>query len=219
MKTAEISIPINENIKLKGNLQVPYDPVALVIFSHGSGSSRFSKRNQHVAGILNGYNIATLLIDLLTEKEDSVYQNRFNIELLTNRLVDVTNYCIQLSEFKNLGVGYFGASTGAASALKAAARMPSVIQTVVSRGGRPDLAADAILNVKAPTLLIVGSLDMDVILLNEIAYSKLNCEKELRIVKGAGHLFEEPGKLDEVATLAAEWFNKHLIFNSAIDIK
>lgn len=219
MKTAEISISINENIKLKGNLQVPYDPVALVIFSHGSGSSRFSKRNRHVAGILNGYNIATLLIDLLTEEEDSTYQNRFNIELLTNRLVDVTNYCIQLSEFKNLGVGYFGASTGAASALKAAARMPSVIQTIVSRGGRPDLAADKLLNVKAPTLLIVGSLDMDVILLNEIAYSKLNCEKELRIVKGAGHLFEEPGKLDEVATLAAEWFNKHLIFNSAIDIK
>jgi putative phosphoribosyl transferase len=219
MKTAELSIYINENVKLKGNLNIPYDPVAFVIFSHGSGSSRFSTRNQHVAEILNDYSIATLLTDLLTKEEDTIYQNRFNIELLSDRLVKVTNYCIPLSELKNLNVGYFGASTGAASALKAAAQIPSIIRAVVSRGGRPDLATDALLKVKAPTLLIVGSLDTEVVLLNEVAYSKMNCEKELKIVKGAGHLFEEPNKLDEIAVLAAEWFNKHLFFNSTINTK
>lgn len=215
MKTSEIRIPVTGNIILKGNLNVPYDPNALVIFSHGSGSSRFSTRNRHVAEILNDRNIATLLTDLLTEEEDRVYKNRFNIDLLTDRLIEVTNYSTQLSDMKNLSIGYFGASTGAASALKAAARIPNLIQAVVSRGGRPDLAADLLTKVKAPTLLIVGGLDLDVITLNKEAYLKLSCEKDLCIVKGAGHLFEESNKLDEVADLATEWFNKYLIFNPA----
>jgi dienelactone hydrolase len=214
MKTTEITIPINKEIKLKGNLNIPYDPSAFVIFSHGSGSSRFSKRNHYIAEILNGHQIATLLTDLLTEKEDSVYNKRFDIDLLTDRLIAVTNYATQLSDLKHLSVGYFGASTGAASALQGAARIPHSIQAIVSRGGRPDLAADLLSKVKAPTLLIVGGLDTDVIVLNKEAYSKLNCEKELRIVKGAGHLFEEPQKLDEVADQTVSWFTKYLVYNS-----
>lgn len=219
MKTAEISICINVDVILKGNLTIPYDPVAFVIFSHGSGSSRFSTRNRYVAEVLNNNNIATLLTDLLTKEEDYIYQNRFDIELLTDRLVEVTNYCIQISDLKNLGVGYFGASTGAASALKAATKLPSTIKAVVSRGGRPDLAMNILSKIKAPTLLIVGSLDTEVIALNQTAYSKLNCEKNLKIVKGAGHLFEEPNKLDEISHLATDWFHKHLVFNSTLKIK
>lgn len=213
MKTSEIKVHINENVTLKGNLNIPYDPIAFVIFSHGSGSSRVSVRNQHVAEILNDHNIATLLTDLLSVNEDSDYMNRFNIDLLTERLITVTNYSTQLSDLKNISVGYFGASTGAASVLKAAARIPSIIHAIVSRGGRPDLAADSLEQVKTPTLLIVGGNDTDVIELNKTAYSKLNCDKDLRIIKGAGHLFEEPGKLDEVAEYAVEWFSKYLVFN------
>ncbi|MGZ4044369.1 MAG: dienelactone hydrolase family protein [Bacteroidia bacterium] len=216
MKTSEITIRINENIALRGNLNVPSDPAAFVIFSHGSGSSRFSTRNRQVAETLNSHNIATLLTDLLTEEEDRIYENRFNINLLTDRLVAVTDYSSKLSDTKNLNVGYFGASTGAASALKASARIPELIQAVVSRGGRPDLAADSLSKVKAPTLLIVGGLDTDVITLNKEAYSKLNCEKDLQIVKGATHLFEEPNKLNEVADLAVDWFNKHLVLTSTL---
>lgn len=214
MKTTELRIPINEKIVLKGNLNVPSDPLAFVIFSHGSGSSRFSTRNRYVAEFLNGSGIATLLTDLLTEEEDQVYRNRFNINLLTQRLISVTNYSIRLSDFKDLSVGYFGASTGAASALRAAALIPDKIQAVVSRGGRPDLATDLLSKVKSPTLLIIGGLDTDVIFLNKDAYSKLACEKDLRIVEGASHLFEEPDKLEKVAELAMEWFNKHLVYNS-----
>jgi putative phosphoribosyl transferase len=219
MKATEISIHINNDIILKGNLNIPFDHDAFVIFSHGSGSSRFSTRNRYVAEILNNNKIATLLTDLLTEKEDRIYQNRFDINLLTTRLIEVTNHAIHLPELKNFPVGYFGASTGAASALMAAAQIPSVIQAIVSRGGRPDLATTALPKVKSPTLLIVGGLDTDVISLNKDAYSELNCIKELRIVKGAGHLFEEPDKLDEVADLAVKWFNKHLVFNPMINPK
>jgi dienelactone hydrolase len=213
MKTSEINIQISEDIQLKGNLTVPNEPDILVIFSHGSGSSRFSPRNNHVAGILNKNNIATLLTDLLTENEDKDYENRFNIDLLTERLISVTNYVSELSDLKNLPLGYFGASTGAASALKAAARL-SKINAVVSRGGRPDLANSKLMEVKAPTLLIVGGFDTDVIIMNEHAYSKLKCEKEIVIVKGATHLFEETGKLDEVADLAMSWFKNHLALHS-----
>jgi len=216
MKTTEITIPINNSIDLKGNLNIPEEPNSLVIFSHGSGSSRFSSRNQHVAGVLNKNNIATLLTDLLTEREDSIYQNRFNIDLLTERLVSVTNYVTQFSDLKNLTTGYFGASTGAASALRAAARLKGFIGAVVSRGGRPDLAGASLPDVKAPTLLIIGSLDTDVITLNEQAYSKLKGEKEIKIIKGAAHLFEEPGKLDEVAELALNWFKKYLVLNPIV---
>ncbi|MES2286649.1 MAG: alpha/beta hydrolase [Bacteroidota bacterium] len=210
MKTTEIIITISESVKLQGTLNIPSGAGSFVIFSHGSGSSRFSSRNRHVAGILNREKIATLLIDLLTKKEDEVFENRFNINLLTERLVSVTKQAHQFTELKNLPIGYFGASTGAASALKAAETLQDIIEAVVSRGGRPDLAKSSLPNIKAPTLLIIGSLDENVIELNKRAYSLLNCEKKIEIIEGATHLFEESGKLDEVATLATNWFKKHL---------
>jgi len=219
MKSTEVNIGIDDTVFIKGQLNIPHDPNALVIFSHGSGSSRFSKRNKHVAEILNKSNIATLLVDLLSEEEDQVYENRFNINLLADRLVKVTKYATKLSDLRDLGVGYFGASTGAASALKAAVSLKGIIKAVVSRGGRPDLAGDSLRNVKAPTLLVVGSLDTTVVVLNQRAYSKLNCEKEIRIIEGASHLFEESGKLDEVAGLALNWFNRHLALNSVVLMK
>lgn len=210
METIEIDIPVGEFI-LKGNLTVPKEANSLVIFSHGSGSSRFSTRNNYVAKVLNKSNIATLLTDLLTLEEDEIYENRFNIDLLTHRLIEVTNYVSRLPNLKNLPIGYFGASTGAASALKAAARLPHKIEAVVSRGGRPDLANDDLKLIEVPTLLIVGSLDHVVIDLNAQAYKFLKCYKKLEIVEGATHLFEEPGTLEEVAYLATKWFLEHIV--------
>jgi putative phosphoribosyl transferase len=218
MKTAEINIPVTEGINLKGNLTSPDNPNALIIFSHGSGSSRFSPRNRHVAEILNQAGFATLLTDLLTEEEDDIYENRFNIDLITERLVAVTNYVMQIWDLSDLPIGYFGASTGAASALKAAAILHTTIKAVVSRGGRPDLAGTSLSRVTAPTLLIVGSLDVPVIELNEQAYSALNCTKRIQIVTGATHLYEEHGKLEEVAELATDWFSEHLIFSSQSNV-
>jgi pimeloyl-ACP methyl ester carboxylesterase len=153
---------------------------------------------------------------LLTAEEDSIYATRFNIDLITERLVTVVSHCIHLPELRNLPLGCFGASTGAASALRTAALLPDMVKAVVSRGGRPDMAGAFLQDVEAPTLLIVGSLDTEVITLNEQAYAELYCEKELKIVQGAAHLFEEPGKLDEVANLAVNWFNDHLILNAKI---
>lgn len=210
MKTSEISIPVEKNITLKGNLNLPDNPGSFVIFSHGSGSSRFSKRNNFVAEILNQEGIATLLTDLLTEAEDNIYENRFNIDLLTERLVKVTLFVREFPNLKKLPTGYFGASTGAASALQAATRLEDIIQAVVSRGGRPDLAK-TLEKVKAPTLLIVGSFDEDVIVINQQAYSLLQCEKKMEIIEGASHLFEEPGKLAKVAAFAKNWFGKYLL--------
>ena len=210
MNTNEITIPVGDGINLKGNLTIPPGANSLVIFSHGSGSSRFSRRNNYVAELLNKEKIATLMTDLLTEKEDEVYQNRFDIDLITERLVTVTNHVLRNPQLQNLNVGYFGASTGAASALKAAAKLGNKIRAVVSRGGRPDLAGEALNIVAAPTLLIVGSLDTVVIELNQNAYKMLQGEKKLEIVPGAAHLFEEPGKLDIVAKLATNWFTKYL---------
>jgi putative phosphoribosyl transferase len=216
MKTHELNIPLDKDIVAKGNLSLPGESKSLVIFSHGSGSSRHSPRNKFVADFLNKNGIATLLADLLSVKEDSVYENRFNIDLLTDRLVKITTYVSKLPGLKGLPIGYFGASTGAASALKAAARLGNPVQAVVSRGGRPDLAKEALSEVKVPTLLLVGSMDDGVIELNEKAYEALTGEKQLEIISGATHLFEEPGKLDEVADLAAHWFNKHLHKNSVL---
>jgi pimeloyl-ACP methyl ester carboxylesterase len=210
MKTIEISVPI-EGFTLKGSLNIPKDANSFVLFSHGSGSSRFSTRNRHVARILNESQIATLLTDLLTMNEDEIYENRFDIDLLTERLITVTNFACKLPDLKGLPMGYFGASTGAASALKAAARLGDMIHAVVSRGGRPDLADSDLKFIKAPTLLIVGSLDGVVIELNKQAYKFLKCEKKLEIIEGATHLFEEPGKLDQVAELAASWFMEHIV--------
>lgn len=208
MKTIEIEIPV-ESCTLKGNLNIPKHPTAIVVFAHGSGSSRFSKRNIEVATQLNEHNMATLLTDLLSPEEDKIYENRFDISLLTQRLVAVTNHITQLPELKKLPIAYFGASTGAASALKAAAQLSDKIDAVVSRGGRPDLAFSDLKYVKAPTLLIVGSLDDVVIELNIQALKVLNCEKHLEIIPGATHLFEEPGKLNKVAEIATAWIEKH----------
>ncbi|HEY0029882.1 MAG TPA: alpha/beta hydrolase [Bacteroidia bacterium] len=214
MRSLEITVPVG-GFKLRGNLNIPDNTDSIVIFSHGSGSSRFSPRNQYVAEILNKKNIATLLVDLLTEDEDQIYGNRFNIEMLAMRLLAITNYIRLLPEWKDMAIGYFGASTGAASALQAAAQLDDDVRAVVCRGGRPDLAASIEL-VKAPVLLIVGSLDPVVIELNERAYALLHGEKRIEIVKGASHLFEEPGKLDAVAALAADWFEKHLLKPKAV---
>lgn len=199
-----------QNSKMEGHLIIPENASSLVIFSHGSGSSRFSPRNNYVAKILHAQGFGTFLLDLLTKEEDDVYANRFNIDLLTKRLIIATKYLSTFERVSNLDFGYFGASTGAASALKAAAVLPELIKSVVSRGGRPDLAGDAVMSVKAPTLLIVGELDYDVLELNKRVYEKLLCTKKIEIVKGATHLFEEPGTLDKAAQVATLWFSKYL---------
>jgi dienelactone hydrolase len=181
-----------------------------VLFAHGSGSGRLSPRNNYVAGVLREHGVATLLFDLLTEAEDRIYENRFDIDLLTRRLLLATQWAGQQAATRELAIGYFGASTGAAAALKAAANLEPKIRAVVSRGGRPDLALDELPHVQAPTLLIVGGNDTAVIDLNRTAYRELRAEKELKIIPGATHLFEEPGTLEQVATVAARWFERHL---------
>ena len=197
-----------EDVVLHGNLHVPEHCLGMVLFSHGSGSSRWSPRNNYVAEKLHENGIGTLLFDLLTEREDSDYHMRFNINLLTIRLIKTTEWLLGHKEIQILPIGYFGASTGAASALMAAAHFGSRITSVVSRGGRPDLAIAQLTKVRAPTLLIVGELDRAVIEFNQQAYHALSCTKHLTIVPGATHLFEEPGKLAEVARLSAAWFTK-----------
>ena len=201
-------------VTLEANLTIPEKARGVVLFAHGSGSSRHSPRNRHVARMLNKVNLATLLIDLLTPEEEMIDARtthlRFNIGLLAERLVAATDWLTQYPDTRHLRVGYFGASTGAAAALVSAAELPQVVGAVVSRGGRPDLAGPALAGVQAPTLLIVGGNDYVVIRLNQAALAQLRCEKRLVIVPGATHLFEEPGALDEVARLAREWFEHHL---------
>jgi putative phosphoribosyl transferase len=198
-----------ENFVLPGELELPQGSTSLVLFSHGSGSSRLSPRNQFVAKSLREYGIGTFLFDLLGEKEDNV-QARFNISLLSDRLLFVTNWISKQSYAKGLNIGYFGASTGAASALIAAAQLGQKIKAVVSRGGRPDLAMPMLRKVKAATLLIVGGFDAEVLQLNSRALERLTALKELKIIPGAGHLFEENGKLEQVADMASKWFAKYL---------
>jgi len=202
-----VQIPIN-SLGLEGSLALPEATQNLVLFAHGSGSSRFSPRNNFVAQVLRRAGIGTLLMDLLTEEEDTVYKTRFNIDLLTERLLLATKWLQEQSRTKHLVIGYFGASTGAAAALKAAAVESSKIGAVVSRGGRPDLAEGALEYVQSPTLLIVGGRDEVVLELNRQAYALLKGKKQLVIVPGATHLFEEPGALEEVARLATEWFKQ-----------
>jgi dienelactone hydrolase len=196
-------------VTLQGNLSVPRQAIALVVFAHGSGSSRHSPRNRHVARVLQDAGLATVLVDLLTPAEDAVDQatgqHRFNIGLLAARLAGVTDSLGEIETTRGLRIGYFGASTGAAAALIAAAEQPHRIDAVVSRGGRPDLAASALTDVRAPTLLIVGGNDPVVEELNEAAFARLRCEKHLVIVPRATHLFAEPGALDQVARLARDW--------------
>jgi fermentation-respiration switch protein FrsA (DUF1100 family) len=201
---------IMDDVEVEGELEIPKGADSLVIFSHGSGSSRFSARNNFVAKQLQKRKIATFLFDLLTKEEDEIYENRFNIDLLAERLVYATQYVSSLEICSDLGVGFFGASTGAASALRAAAILWDEVQAVVSRGGRPDLVKNIASKVVAPTLLIVGEWDEEVLELNRGVYDVLQCEKELKVVQGATHLFEEPGKLNEVSDLAGEWFSRHL---------
>ncbi len=203
-----------KDIELNGILHIPKTAIGLVIFVHGSGSSRFSKRNQHVARVLNDANLATLLFDLLTLEEDEIDSQtgefRFDISFLATRLIEVTNWCTKQMVTHHLPIGYFGASTGGGAALVAAANKSAIVKAVVSRGGRPDLANESLAQVRAPSLFIVGENDLPIIEMNEVAMSKMTCIKKLKIIPKATHLFEEAGTLDQVAVLAAEWFVKYL---------
>ncbi|AFO58598.1 dienelactone hydrolase family protein [Natrinema sp. J7-2] len=202
-------IPVNE-VTLEGELAVPPVSSELVVFAHGSGSSRHSPRNNFVAERLRERGLGTLLFDLLTEREDRNRENRFDIPLLTDRLVAATEWVRDRAEPDIRSVGYFGASTGAAAALRGTARPETDIDAVVSRGGRVDMASDAVEDVTAPTLLVVGGDDESVLELNRETYDALSCERDLRVVEGAGHLFEGPGELEAVADHAADWFTTHL---------
>lgn len=204
----DVLIPV-DSIKLKGILAIPETAQAIVVFAHGSGSGRLSVRNNFVADFLNKNNFATLLFDLLTEEEELIYEKRFDTALLTSRLISTTDWIKNISEAGNLKIGYFGASTGAAAALQAASFLKKEIYAIVSRGGRPDLAENSLRDVTAPTLLIVGGKDDVVLKLNKKVLSLLKIEKELKTIPKATHLFEEPGALEEVARLAAEWFKKY----------
>jgi len=207
-------VPIGGEIRLEGFLDIPEHPLGVVLFVHGSGSSRHSPRNQFVARVLHQAGIATMLIDLLTAREEEydyyTGRLRFNIDLLSERVSQVTHWLTQHAATANLRIGYFGASTGAAAALIAAARYPQLVHAIVSRGGRPDLAKPYLDRVNSPTLLIVGENDTQVIALNRMACSLLHCTKQIEIVAGATHLFEEPGTLEQVAQLASQWFTKYL---------
>jgi len=213
-RDVSVKIPVGK-VVLEGILNLTGDSKSIVLFAHGSGSGRFSPRNQYVAKEFNKVGIGTLLFDLLTiteeEEDELTAEYRFNIPLLAQRLVGVTEWLKKEEATKGLVVGYFGASTGAAAALIGAAKLPDVVAAVVSRGGRPDLAADYLEEVRAPTLLLVGGLDDEVIELNRLAMARMRSEKKLVIVPGATHLFEEPGKLVEVARLSADWFLRYLV--------
>lgn len=214
MRSVDVAITTG-NVELQGMLTIPEAAHGVVAFAHGSGSSRFSPRNQRVAQALNNAGLGTLLFDLLTAKENErdleTAEYRFDIALLTHRLIAAVDWLNLHSPTKNMSVGLFGASTGAAAALQAAAELEDKVSAVVSRGGRPDLAGSAALSrVECPTLLLVGGLDDVVIDLNRQAASQMHCHKELVIIHGATHLFEEPGTLEEVERLSAEWFVRYL---------
>lgn len=217
----EVSISAGKSL-LNGILTLPVNPKGLILFAHGSGSGRFSSRNQFVAKKMQDAGFATLLMDLLTEQEDAIDQAtrqfRFDIELLAQRVIDTTKWVQKHDDCSSLKIGYFGASTGAACALVAAAYFGDAIAAVVSRGGRPDLAGAVLPQVKAPTLLIVGGNDLSVIKLNQQAFKALTCEKVIETIEGATHLFEEQGALEEVSRLALQWFTKY-IYNKPSKIK
>jgi len=207
----QIHIPAGR-VRLEGELVLPAQAAGVVAFAHGSGSSRHSPRNRYVASVLQARGTGTLLFDLLTREEDLDYERRFDIALLTERLSQAADWLGNDPGTKDLAIGFFGASTGAAAALQAAAAIGGPVKAVVSRGGRPDLAGThALRAVHAPTLLIVGGQDYGVIELNEQAYAQLTCTKELKIIPGATHLFEEPGTLEAAAQAAADWFARYLV--------
>ncbi|KDR96632.1 Alpha/beta hydrolase family protein [Peptoclostridium litorale DSM 5388] len=197
-------------IHLPGSLEIPKGTKGLVLFAHGSGSSRFSPRNNYVAEMLRQHGLGTLLMDLMTPEEDLDYERRFDIDLLTRRLIAATKWLREQDETSQLAIGYFGASTGAAAAIQAAATLDEQVSAIVSRGGRPDMAFPYLDKINSPTLLIVGGNDDVVIDLNQKAYEKITAVKELEVIPGATHLFEEPGALEIVAKLAARWFEKYL---------
>jgi pimeloyl-ACP methyl ester carboxylesterase len=211
-----VEIPLDGVVHL-GNLAVPANALGLVLFAHGSGSSRLSPRNRYVAGVLQQHRLGTLLFDLLTAREDEVYATRFDIELLTCRLLEAARWAQAEPALRSLPLGFFGASTGAAAALRAAARLGGPVRAVVSRGGRPDLAMEELPQVTAPTLLIVGGYDDAVIGMNRAAYANLACVRQLKIIPGATHLFEEPGTLEQAALAAAGWFVRYLSAGSSPD--
>lgn len=206
----QLSIPVGNGIEVTGNLTIPPRAQGIVVFSHGSGSSRLSPRNRMVADYLVQQQFGTLLFDLLTPEEDQDYDNRFNIRLLTERLVAVSEWIYTYPQTKTYSQAYFGASTGAAAALYAAAVEGSEIAAVVSRGGRPDLAMEAFTTLQAPTLLIVGGADTEVLHLNQKALAHMHCTKKLEIVPGATHLFEEKGAMEQVCVLASNWLQQYL---------
>lgn len=206
----EVTIPAGGGVQTAAEATIPETPAGLVVFAHGSGSSRHSPRNRQVAEALHGRSLATLLLDLLTEAEERDRANVFNIELLAGRLEAATRWADEQADLAELPIGYFGASTGAAAALWAAAEVGRRVAAIVSRGGRPDLAGERLQAVSAPTLLIVGGRDEVVLGLNREAQARLEAPSELVVVPGATHLFEEPGALDEVSRMAGEWFARHL---------
>jgi putative phosphoribosyl transferase len=209
--SAEVRSLRIEPVGLEGLLGLPPETRALILFAHGSGSGRLSPRNNYVATALRRAGLATLLFDLLTEREAADRKNVFDTELLAERLLAATRWTHEQAAIRDLPLGYFGASTGAAAALVAAARSELAIGAIVSRGGRPDMAGPALSEVRAPTLLIVGGDDVQVLALNRTALARLRCAKKLEIVPGASHLFEEPGTLDAVIDLARQWFSDHLL--------
>jgi putative phosphoribosyl transferase len=213
MKSIEVRFPVAD-VMLDGNLTLPAEANGLVLFAHGSGSSRFSPRNTFVAGVLNGAGLGTLLFDLLTKEEEAIDLRagrlRFDISLLSQRLLAATDWLLAQSDMQDLRLGYFGASTGGAAALVAVVERPQAVRAIVCRGSRTDMAAGVLAEVSAPTLLIVGEADSQVLRWNLESFAELRGEKRLEIIPGATHLFEEPGKLEEVARLATGWFLKHL---------
>jgi len=204
-----VSIPVGD-VELEGMLAVPEGASGLVVFAHGSGSSRKSPRNNFVAEVIRDRGLGTLLFDLLTEAEDRDRENRFDVPLLTDRLVGATEWLWNRDATRDLNVGYFGSSTGAAAALRGAARLGDDVDAVVSRGGRVDMATEVLAEIRVPTLFVVGGADTQVLELNREAYDRLTCERELHVVEGAGHLFEGEGELEEVADVAADWFAEAL---------
>lgn len=198
------------SLGLPGELSVPQDARGQVLFAHGQGSNRLSTRNWWVAGVLHQHGLATLLFDLLSDDEPAERNDRFEVELMTPRVMQALDWVATRADLAGLGIGLFGAGIGAAAALRAAAARPAQVMAVVSRGGRPDLALDCLDRVQAPTLLIVGEADHDVLALNRMALHRLGCRKRLEVVPGAGHMFSEPGALASVAALAVDWFELHL---------
>ncbi|WP_366183932.1 alpha/beta hydrolase [Flavobacterium ovatum] len=210
MKKFEMDIPL-KSVILKGNMVIPDKATGMVIFSNGSGSKRSNSRNKILAELIQNKNIGTLVFNLLTEEEDLVYENKYNIDLLVSRLIETTEWLIQNKHTKDLPIGYFGASTGAAAAMRAAAYFGKIIKAVVSRGGRPDMVINTLSQVISPTLLIVGGIDVPIIGMNKMAFDELQSVKEMKIVPKATQLFKEPGKLQEAAELAIVWFKRYFI--------